>query len=79
MTKLRHLIELWLGIMTFIDSIIKMGEILEDIKSNIKIRKYMQENNLLVGNVFRVVNDYLYIHLIIALNYVTKGYFVGVN
>ena len=32
----------------------------------------MQENNLLVGKVFRVVNDYLYIHLITALNYVTK-------
>lgn len=38
----------------------------------------MQENNLLVGNVFRVVNDCLFIHLIIALNYVT-GYFVGIN
>lgn len=26
MTKLRHLIEVWLGIMTFIDSTVKMGE-----------------------------------------------------
>ena len=39
----------------------------------------MQENNLLVGNVFRVVNDYLLICLIIALSYVPKGYFVGIN
>lgn len=30
----------------------------------------MQENNLLVGNVFRVIDDYLFICLTIGLNYV---------
>lgn len=38
----------------------------------------MQENNLLlVGNTFRVVDDYLFIFLIMAP--ISRGYFVVIN